>query len=334
MKLPAFIICIFFAFTAHAQKNPAYISGKVTDENDEPLPGVSVVVLGSQSGIVTNDSGTFHIKVASEKAFALIFSHEGFRAEQRNFYLSKGEEEALTVMLIRSGKVLQNVVISNDNQRTETGLIKINPKNSIAVPSATGGVEGLIKILVGSNNELTSQYSVRGGNYDENLVYINDYEIYRPYLVQNAQQEGLSFINPELTKSINFYNGGFQAKYGDKISSVLDIQYNTPATKGGSVYVSLLEQGFHLQGYSKNKKLSWLVGVRSKTNRNLLSSQETKGNYVPSAADLQGLLTYQFSEKWRMELLEIVSGSKFTLIPESAQKSTAVFRLCLLQILD
>jgi hypothetical protein len=325
MKLLAFIICTFFVFTVNAQKNPAYVSGKVTDENDDPLPGVSVTILGSQSGIVTNDSGTFHLKVSAEKAFALVFTHEGFRAEQKNFYLSKGEEESMTIMLIRSGKVLQNVVISNDNQRTETGLIKINPKNSIAVPSATGGVEGLIKILVGSNNELTSQYSVRGGNYDENLVYINDYEIYRPYLVQNAQQEGLSFINPELTKSINFYNGGFQAKYGDKISSVLDIQYKTPATKGGSVYVSLLEQGFHLQGYTKNNKLTWLVGVRTKTNRNLLSSQETKGNYVPSAADLQGLLTFQISDKWRMELLEIMSGSKFTLIPESAQKSTAVF---------
>ncbi len=302
MKLLAFIICTFFVFTVNAQKNTAYVSGKVTDENDDALPGVSVSILGNQSGIVTNDSGIFRIKVAAEKAIALIFTREGFRAEQKNFYLSKDEEESLTMMLIRSGKVLQNVIISNDNQRTETGLIKINPKNSIAVPSAIGGVEGLIKILVGSNNELTSQYSVRGGNYDENLVYINDYEIYRPYLVQNAQQEGLSFINPELTKSINFYNGGFQVKYGDKISTVLDIQYKSPATKGGSVYVSLLEQGFHLQGYTKNNKITWLVGVRTKTNRNLLSSQETKGNYVPSAADLQGLLTYQISDKWRMEI--------------------------------
>ena len=193
------------------------------------------------------------------------------------------------------------------------------------LPGATGGVEGLIKILVGSNNELTSQYSVRGGNYDENLIYINDFEIYRPYLVQNGQQEGLSFINPELAKNINFYTGGFQAKYGDKISSVLDIQYKKPTSFAGSAYVSLLEQGFHLEGATKNQKLTWLFGVRSKTNKDLLSSQEVKGNYVPSAADLQAFITYKLSQKLQLELLGIISGSRFTLVPESAQKSTAVF---------
>ena len=116
-------------------------------------------------------------------------------------------------------------------------------------------LKALIKILVGSNNELTSQYSVRGGNYDENLIYINDFEIYRPYLVRNGQQEGLSFINPELAKNINFYNGGFQAKYGDKISSVLDIQYKKPALFGGSAYVSLLNRDFILKALQKIKNL-------------------------------------------------------------------------------
>ncbi|MEP6626864.1 MAG: TonB-dependent receptor, partial [Ginsengibacter sp.] len=195
----------------------------------------------------------------------------------------------------------------------------------VSAPGATGGVEGLIKILVGSNNELTSQYSVRGGSYDENLIYVNDFEIFRPYLIRNGQQEGLSFINPEMVKNINFYNGGFQAKYGDKMSSVLDIQYKKPVSFGGSVYVSLLEQGLHLEGTSKDQKLSWLFSARSKTNKNLLSSQETKGNYSPSAADLQGFLNYKISDKLQLELLAIVSGSKFTLVPESAQKSTAVF---------
>jgi hypothetical protein len=229
------------------------------------------------------------------------------------------------VKLTRSSKTLETVVITDQKERRETGLIKINPKSAEALPSVTGGVEGLIKTLVGSNNELTSQYSVRGGNYDENLIYINDFEIFRPYLVRNGQQEGLSFINPELVKNIDFYTGGFQAKYGDKISSVLDIQYKKPVSFHGSFYVSLLEQGLHLEGASKNKKLTWLFGVRSKTNRNLLSSQETKGNYVPSASDLQAYLTYRISKKLQLEILGIISGSKFSLIPESAQKSTAVF---------
>src|SRR6185312_17324941 len=171
-------------------------------------------ILGKENGIITSDSGYFRIKAPSGKAFALVFSHSGFHDQQKNFFLHEGEEEKITVMLTRNSKTLQTVVIKNEQERKETGLIKINPKSAITLPGATSGVEGLIKTLVGSNNELTSQYSVRGGNYDENLIYINDFEIYRPYLVRNGQQEGLSFINPELVKNIDFYNGGFQAKYG------------------------------------------------------------------------------------------------------------------------
>jgi len=325
MRLTVFIFLLFSSLSSFSQKKTAYISGKVIDENEEPVAAVTITILGKQNGILSTDSGKFQIEVPAEKALALIFSHTGFHDEQKNFYLSPGEKEQLTVKLMRSSKMLQTVVINNEKVRKETGLIKINPKSAVTAPSATGGVEGLIKTLVGSNNELTSQYSVRGGNYDENLIYINDFEIYRPYLIRNGEQEGLSFINPALVKNIDFYTGGFQAKYGDKISSVLDIQYKKPVSFGGSVYVSLLEQGLHLEGVSKNNKLSWLFGVRSKTNRNLLSSQETKGNYIPSAADLQAYLTYQFSKKWQLEVLGIISSSKFTLIPESAQKSTAVF---------
>ncbi|MEP6584106.1 MAG: TonB-dependent receptor [Ginsengibacter sp.] len=325
MKLTVFILLLFIVFSGFSQKKQATVSGKVIDENENELPGVSIVILGKQTGIVSSDSGTFRIKVPAEKALAIVFSFSGYRDEQKNFYLSDGEEEHLTVKLSRSGKTLETVTINDDKERKETGLVKINPKSAVTLPSATGGVEGLIKILVGSNNELTSQYSVRGGNYDENLIYINDFEIYRPYLVRNGQQEGLSFINPELAKNINFYNGGFQARYGDKISSVLDIQYKKPVSSGGSAYVSLLEQGFHFEGASKNQKLTWLFGVRSKTNKNLLSSQEVKGNYIPSAADLQAFITYRISQKLQLELLGIISGSKFTLVPESAQKSTAVF---------
>jgi hypothetical protein len=325
MRLTVFIFLVFIALSSSAQKKVAFVSGKVIDENENAVAGATVTILGKQNGILTSDSGSFRIKVPAEKAFALIFSHADFHDVQKNFYLSESEEEQVTVRLLRNSKALETVVISDEKERKETGLIKINPKSAVTLPGVTGGVEGLIKTLVGSNNELTSQYSVRGGNYDENLIYINDFEIYRPYLVRNGQQEGLSFINPELVKNIDFYNGGFQAKYGDKISSVLDIQYKKPVTFGGSVYISPLEQGLHLEGSSKNKKLSWLFGVRNKTYKNLLSSQETKGNYVPSASDLQAYLTYKISQKLQLEVLGIISGSRFSLIPESAQKSTAVF---------
>ena len=322
--LTSLVLALFF-LTASAQKKIAFVSGQVIDENENPLAKVSVVVLGKTTGIVTNDSGFFRIKVTAAKSIALVFSNIGYAETQKNFYLSDNEEERITVRLQRDGKTLKTVVVTNDRERKELGLTKINPKNAIVLPSTTGGIEGLIKILVGSNNELTSQYNVRGGNYDENLIYLNDFEIFRPYLVRSGQQEGLSFINPELARNVNFYNGGFQAKYGDKISSVLDIQYKKPKTFGGSAYISLLEQGMHLEGSAKKEKLTYLVGVRNKSNRNLLSSQQTQGSYIPSSTDIQGYLTYKLNEKWQLEILGNFSATKFTLIPQSAQKTTSVF---------
>ena len=156
-------------------------------------------------------------------------------------------------------------------------------------------------------------------------MYVNDYEVFRPYLVRSGQQEGLSFINPELTRNVSFYNGGFQAKYGDKMSSALDIQYRKPKSFGGSAYIGLLEQGLHLEGSSKNNRFTYLFGVRNRTNKNLLSSQETQGSYVPSSADLQGLLTYQLNDKWSFELFGNASKTKFTLIPEFSQLSSSIF---------
>jgi len=325
MRISAFIVFLLISLSAFSQKKTALITGKVIDENEDPVPKVSVVILGKQSGIITSDSGTFRMVVPSGKPFALIFSHAGFRDLQKSFLLNDGEEENQVFRMNREGKTLETVTVKDERQRTEAGLIKINPKEAVLAPTATGGVEGLIKILVGSNNELTSQYSVRGGNYDENLIYINDFEIFRPYLVSNAQQEGLSFINPELTGSVSFFNGGFQAKYGDKISSVLDIQYKKPVKFGGSAYVSLLEQGISLEGINKKKNVTWLIGARNKSNRNLLSTQETKGNYIPSASDAQAMLSWKIKPGLQLELLGIYSQSDFKFQPESAQKTSSVF---------
>lgn len=310
---------------AFAQKKSAFVSGSVTDDNEKPLPNVSVTILGRQSGIMTNDSGTFRIQVPVDKAFALVFSFTGYKTAQRNFLLNDQEEERIVVRLERSAGQLQQVVVTDERDRREAGLVRINPKAAINIPSPTGGIESLIKVFVGSNNELTSQYAVRGGNYDENLIYVNDFEVFRPYLVRSGQQEGLSFINPEMARNVNFYNGGFQARHGDKMSSVLDIQYKKPRSFGGSAYISLLEQGFHLEGSSKKDRFSYLVGVRNRSNRNLLSSQETQGNYVPSSSDLQASLNYQLNSSWSLELLGNISQTKFTLIPSFSQLTSSVF---------
>jgi len=325
VRLLLILSLAFFHLAASAQKKPAFVSGKVVDENEHPLANVSIVILGKQTGLVSSDSGTFKIKVPADKAFALVFSYAGLKTEQRNFLLNEGEEEVIVVRMEKGARELKEVVVMDERERREAGLVRINPKAAINLPSPTGGIEGLIKVIVGSNNELTSQYSVRGGNYDENLMYVNDYEVFRPYLVRSGQQEGLSFINPELTRNVSFYNGGFQAKYGDKMSSALDIQYRKPKSFGGSAYIGLLEQGLHLEGSSKDNRFTYLFGVRNRTNKNLLSSQETQGSYVPSSADLQGLLTYQLNDKWSFELFGNASKTKFTLIPEFSQLSSSIF---------
>ncbi len=325
MRFFAIITILFISLSAAAQKKTAWVSGKIMDAFDRPISKASILILGKQTGTTSDDSGHFRIAVPAEKTLALIFSHSGFTEVQKNLYLSENEEEQLTITMEIGGKTMETVVVQDFKERKEISLIKINPKNALTLPSTIGGIEGLIKILVGSNNELTSQYSVRGGNYDENLMYVNDFEIFRPYLVRSGQQEGLSFINPEMAKNVNFYNGGFQAKYGDKMSSVLDIQYKKPKAFGGSVYISLLEQGLHLEGADKKGKATYLLGIRNKSNRNLLSSQETRGAYIPSASDAQAFITYKLSDKWQLEFLGNLSGTKFFMIPESAKKTSSVF---------
>lgn len=323
-----FFLFIFFSFICidllNAQKT-AVLTGRVIDENAKPLIGVSVEILGKQKGTVTNDSGFFKLSVIPNKIAGIVFSYVGYTPVQKNITLNVGETENITIILKRSTKDLTEVVVKDKRERRETGRVSIDPSKANVNPSPISGIEQLIKIFVGSNNELTSQYSVRGGSYDENLMYVNDFEVFRPYLVRNGQQEGLSFINPELTGGLKFYNGGFQSKYGDKMSSVLDITYKKPKAFGGSAYIGLLEQGFHVEGTDKKNKVSYLLGVRNRSNRNLLSSQATKGNYIPSSSDIQALITYAPNTKWQYEIFANTSATKFTLFPEESKLSSSVF---------
>jgi len=324
-KLLLFCIFCLFSFVLTAQNNASWVKGLVLDENDKPLPKVSVLILGKREGVFSNDSGRFQIRVPAGQSFALRFTHSGYTDRQKNFYLNPGETEQVVIRMSPSGKTLESVVVSDERDRRENSLVRIDPKAALSLPSTTGGVEGLLKTFVGSNNELTSQYNVRGGNYDENLIYINDFEVFRPYLVSSGQQEGLSMINPSLVKNVSFYTGGFQARYGDKMSSVLDIQYRKPTQFGGSVYASLLEQGLHLEGTAKKGKVSYLAGLRNRNNRNLLSSQPTLGSYIPSSSDMQLALGFQPSTKWSFDFLGIRSISRFNYQPESVQKTASVF---------
>jgi hypothetical protein len=327
MRVTLFLLFVFtlVSLNSFSQKNTGTIKGKILDEEENPLTGVSINILGREKGTTSNDSGHFIIQVPSGRPFALVFSHTGFKEYQQNFNLTEGEEETITIRMKKQQNVLDSVTVRDNRTRTEAGRVNIDPGKARINPSPLGNIESLIKVFVGSNNELTSQYNVRGGSYDENLIYVNDFEVFRPYLVRSGQQEGLSFINPDMTSNVKFYNGGYQAKYGDKMSSVLDISYRRPKRFGGSAYVGLLEQGFQLEGTSEKEKFTFLLGVRNRSNRNLLSSQETKGNYIPTSSDFQALLTYQLNNKWLIELLGNVSQSKFTLYPEESKLSSAVF---------
>ncbi|MES2648368.1 MAG: carboxypeptidase-like regulatory domain-containing protein [Bacteroidota bacterium] len=322
-QLGAILFLLLIANVANSQT--ATISGRVENEKGVPLAGVSVTILGRQNGTPTNDSGRFSLQVRANRAVALIFTSAGYNQKQHNLYLNPGETETITIVLEQGTSSLQNVTITSRKARQETGLVQINPKLALENPAPIGGIENLLKVFVNSRSELSSQYEVRGGNYDENLVYVNDFEVFRPYLVRSGQQEGLSFINPELARNVNFYNGGFQAKYGDKMSSVLEVAYKQPKAFHGSAYVGLLEQGFHLEGTAAKQKVSYLLGVRNRSLRNLLGSQETKGNYVPNSADLQGYITWRPTDKWLLELLANGSKSSFTLEPAASKQTTSVF---------
>ncbi len=323
-KTVLLLLCIA-PLLVFAQKKTATISGKVVDENDLPLSNVSVQILSKDIGTTTNDSGFFKIQIPANHAVALVFSYTGYKNAQKNYFINPGERRTLTVKLQPSANTLKTVVVKGNSERRQAGLINIDASRALVNPSPVSGIESLIKVFVGSNNELTSQYSVRGGNYDENLVYVNDFEVYRPYLVNNAQQEGLSFINPELTDNVKFYTGGFQAKYGDKMSSALDVTYRKPTENAGSAYVGLLEQGIHFEGTAHHNKVTYLIGARNRSNRNLLSSQSTQGNYVPSSSDLQALVTWKVSNKWELQALANLSQTKFTFTPISDNLTSAVF---------
>ena len=196
------------------------------------------------------------------------------------------------------------------------------------MPNINGGIENIIKQMPGvaSNNELSSQYSVRGGNFDENLVYVNNIEVYKPMLIQSGQQEGLSFVNPDLVGSLKFSAGGFDATYGDKMSSVLDITYKMPSENIGSANASILGGGAHYEGVSKNKKFRHLTGIRYKTSQYLLNSMDTKGEYNPSFIDFQTYLTYDITPKFEVSFLGNYGQNKYDFVPTDRETEFGTFQ--------
>lgn len=322
-RLLFLIGCMCSVFFAAAQT--ATITGTITDEYGNALYQVSVIQSGTDNGVFTDTNGIFTLTVPSGKKTALRASSLGYENEPFSVPAqNSGGSVTRNVMLHSLANVITEVEVKDQHVRNEAGTMQINTNKVNELPSTVGGIEGLLKILVGSNNELTSQYTVRGGNFDENLVYVNDFEIYRPFLVRSGQQEGLSFVNSDLVSGVNFSVGGFQSRFGDKMSSVLDVTYKRPRQFAGSVMLSLLGAQAHIEGASRNKKLTYLVGARQKSNQYLLQSQPTKGQYNPSFTDIQALINYRFSSKWELEVIANYARNRFNFQPE---KSEAAFGL-------
>ena len=312
-----FLLFQLFARMTFAQQ-VGMVFGKVTDEKNQPIELANITIMGLPGGTTTSADGMYSLQVPAAKPLKVVFSFIGYRADTMYIRVNQGEKIRINRTLINAATELSKVVIE-DRQLRSTNLSRINPKTVNALPSASGGIEALLKTLPGvvSNNELSSQYSVRGGNYDENLVYVNDIEIYRPFLVSSGQQEGLSFLNSDLVSSVLFSAGGFEARYGDKLSSVLDIKYKHPQYFGASATASLLGATAHIEGVTKNNRFTYLAGARYKTNQYLLNALETKGSYRPVFLDFQSLLTYNLNKKLELSFLSYVSSNQYTLIPES-----------------
>lgn len=331
MRIRLCLFLIILSLSAMAQHLPtATVYGKVTDENNHPIEMANVVATDLLVGQTTNARGAYELQVLSDTTLVINFSFVGYEPKQVTVRLKAGEKRKLDVTLKSVMTDLPDVVIS-DRAIDATSLTRLDAKQATLLPSIGGGVENLIKTLPGviSNNELSSQYTVRGGNFDENLIYVNGIEIYRPFLVGSGQQEGLSFVNSLLVNNIEFSAGGFAAEYGDKMSSVLDVTYKKPRETAGSLSLSMLGAEAHVEGVLGEDKFSYLIGARYKNTAIALNMMETKGSYRPNFTDVQALFNYKLNHEWDLSFLGYYSKNRYCLIPQSSTAETGMINTVL-----
>ncbi|WP_233590909.1 carboxypeptidase-like regulatory domain-containing protein [Flavobacterium sp. GSP27] len=314
--LPVFF---FFLLSLTAVAQTARIKGVILDENNQPVASVNVSYSGS--GTSSNQNGFYALKVPANKQITLVFTHVSLKKITVTFVLEPKEEREFNPVMTNRKEQMGEVIITANNRKQIQGITTIEPEMIRKIPGANAGVENILKTLPGvnSNNELSTQYAVRGGNYDENLVYVNEIEVYRPFLIRSGQQEGLSFTNTDLVQNVDFSAGGFQAKFGDKLSSVLDITYRKPIKFGASLEASLLGGSLSVDVVSKDKKWSAVTGVRYRNNSLLVNSQETQTNFTPSFADIQANINYNASAKWQWSFLGNISQNKYQYQPLTRQ---------------
>ena len=295
------------------------IKGKITDLQNNNLSSVNIAIIGNNTGAISDNEGNYSLSIPANRSIIIAYSFIGYQIEKiRIPMLKKGQNYSLNIKLKSSSTLLKDVIVTDQKSRKES-FSRIKPKHVSVLPGNSGGIEAILKTLPGvsSANELSSQYSVRGGNFDENLVYVNGIEVYRPFLVRSGQQEGLSFVNTDMVGSILFSAGGFAAKYGDKMSSVLDITYKKPTENASSINMSLLGFSVYAEGLNKNRRLSYLIGARHKTNKYLFNAMDTKADYTPQFYDLQTYINYELNTDWSISFLGNISSNKYTMVPKN-----------------
>jgi hypothetical protein len=318
--IPFFVLLIACYSAAIAQKT-AVVKGVVSDTSGYLLSGITLIVQENQTYSTTSIAdGSYSLTVPANTNITVVVFGENTVLLKQKYKLAPGDTVVYNPYV--NTKVLSLSTFEVKATRTDAGpgIIEFRPNTTVSGPQE--GIEAFLQVMGGrNNNELSSNYSVRGGSFDENLVYVNDFEIYRPFLIRSGQQEGLSFVNPAMVENVKFNTGGFQARYGDKMSSVLDVEYKRPKQWHGSVYGSLLGFGGHLEGASKDGRFTMVLGVRQRLSQYFLRSLETQGEYSPNFFDVQGLFTFQATKKFGIELLTNYSRNQYTFKPVTREST-------------
>ncbi|MBQ7684764.1 MAG: TonB-dependent receptor, partial [Bacteroidaceae bacterium] len=295
-----------------------HLTGRIVDENEEPVSLCMVRVEGTAIATAANLEGHYQLDFPTADSVVILYSMIGYDQRRRVLKRPKGNL-TLHIVMHTSSKEMEELTVS-DTRRQMGSTQELNTKDMKRLPSTSGNaVEELVATQAGvsSHNELSSQYNVRGGSFDENCVYINGVEVYRPLLISSGQQEGLSVINSDMVERVDFSAGGFEAKYGDKMSSVLDITYARPKKAEGSVQASLLGTNVYA-GYG-NRKFSFSNGLRYKTNQYMLGSLQTKGEYRPRFLDYQAYLSWTPSRAWTIDMIGYVSRNIYNFRPKDRE---------------
>ena len=305
----------------HAQ-NVTSLNGKVVDREGKPIESAHIRNMSNNTGVISDNKGSYSLKIPLGKKVLVQVSCIGYKP--RSYEITPQTDSLHNFMIVLDFAIsdIDEVSVVGELSQ-ETNLVKLETKHLQMNPDISGSLESLIKTMPGvsSNTELSSQYSVRGGNFDENLVYVNDIEVYRPLLIRAGQQEGLSFLNSDMVSSIQFSSGGFESRFGDKMSSVLDIRYNKPLDFSGSVSLSLLGGNLHFEDVSKNGRFTYNTGIRYKTSQYVLSTLETKGDYKPNFFDVQTYLTYKINNKLDLDFLGYYALNSYRFVPENRETS-------------